>query len=234
MGLKSGKEQWATKRKQQSINGLRGQHQESGGSFIQENLNYASTTMWMFVTKRPLYTEWQETDHVTIETTSAISWSWKINKRFKPGRLVIIKYKYLYWLVYACIYIAMKRSKSKLFDQRKTVISKWAPAVGERILHRYIDRRNLPDTWVGRDICSTLLLIEFSSHQVSYFNLYLRRKPHGVQAALELAVWSELTLDVSSSRLHFLSVGIVPRAGHWTQGPYMLSGCSTKPSCAFK
>lgn len=26
------------------------------------------------------------------------------NKRFKPGRLVIIKYKYLYWLIYTYIY----------------------------------------------------------------------------------------------------------------------------------
>lgn len=217
MGLKSGKEQWTTKRKPRSINGLRGQHQESGGSFIQENLNYASTTMWMFITKRPLYTKWQETDHVTIETTSAISWSWKINKRFKPGRLVIIKYKYLYWLVYACIYIAMKRSKSKLFDQRKTVISKWAPAVGERILHRYITNywQEEPSRHMSwkRHLLYTSTHTEFSSHQVSYFNLSLRRKPYGVQAALELAMWSELTLNVSSSRLHFLSVGIVPRAG---------------------
>lgn len=70
--------------------------EESWGPFIQENLNHTSTTMSMFVTKKPFYTEWQETDHVTIETTSSISWSQEINKRFKTGRLVIIKYKYLY------------------------------------------------------------------------------------------------------------------------------------------
>lgn len=100
------REQWASERKTHGTSTVErpASWEDSRAPFVQENLNYTSTTMFMSVRKKPLYIEWQETDHVTIGTRSAISWSWEIHKRFKPGRLVIIKYKYLYWLIYAYIY----------------------------------------------------------------------------------------------------------------------------------